>query len=170
METDPTRALEWMIGLPVITFLGGEDGAAGEARIHVETRASRLGCPDCGVVARVKDRSRVELVDLPLFGRPTRLVWHKRRWTCPDGDCPVGSWTEEDDRIAAPRQVLTSRAARWATAQVGRHARSVNEVAMRAGLRLAHRQRHRRRLRGSAPRGRRRTGSARSPPWGSTRC
>ena len=90
METDPTRTLEWMIGLPVITFLGGEDGAAGEARIHVETRASRLGCPDCGVVARVKDRSRVELVDLPLFGRPTRLVWHKRRWTCPDADCPVG--------------------------------------------------------------------------------
>ena len=133
METDPTRALEWMIGLPVITFLGGEDGADGEARIHVETQASRLGCPNCGAVARVKDRSRVELVDLPLFGRPTRLVWHKRRWKCPDADCPVGSWTEEDDRIAAPRQVLTSRAARWATAQVGRHARSVNEVAMDLG-------------------------------------
>src|SRR5664280_2886169 len=48
---------------------------------------------------------------------------------CPDGDCPMGSWTEEDDRIAAPRQLLTSRAARWATLQVGRHARSINEMA-----------------------------------------
>jgi len=76
-----------------------------------------------------EDRARVELVDLPLQGRPSRLVWRKRRWMCPDGDCPMGSWTEEDDRIAAPRQLLTSRAARWATLQVGRHARSINEMA-----------------------------------------
>jgi transposase len=133
VETDPTRALEWMIGLPAITFLGAEDGADDEARIHVETKPSPLGCPRCGVLARVKDRSRVELVDLALFGRPARLVWHKRRWECPDEDCTVGSWTEEDDRIASPRQVLTSRAARWATVQVGRHARSVNEVARELG-------------------------------------
>src|SRR5271169_356265 len=122
-----------MIGLPAITFLGGEDGADDEARIHVETKPSPVGCPRCGVFARVKDRSLVELVDLPLFGRPARLVWHKRRWECPDIDCTVGSWTEEDDRIASPRQVLTSRAARWATTQVGRHARSVNEVAQELG-------------------------------------
>jgi len=129
VETDPTRALEWMIGLPAITFLGCEDSSGGVGRIHVETTATPVGCPRCGVLARVKDRPRVELVDLPLFGRPTRLVWHKRRWACPDVDCEMGSWTEEDDRIAGPRQVLTSRAARWATVQVGRGARSVNEVA-----------------------------------------
>lgn len=133
MITDPTRALEWMIGLRVIAFLGAEDGADDQARIHVETRASLAGCPRCGVLARVKDRSAVELVDLALFGRPTRLVWHKRRWMCPDSDCAMGSWTEEDDRIAGPRQVLTSRAARWVTIQVGRHARSVNEVAKELG-------------------------------------
>ena len=133
METDPTRALEWMIGLPALGFLGVEDGDDGEARIHVETKASAAGCPVCGVVARVKDRARIELVDLPLFGRPARLVWRKRRWACPDPDCANGSWTEEDPRIAAPRQVLTARAARWATVQVGRHARSVNEVAGELG-------------------------------------
>lgn len=104
---DPTRAIEWMIGLPAITFLKGEDGADGETRIHLETKASSAGCPRCGVVARAKDRSRVELVDLPMFGRPVRLVWHKRRWRCADADCTKGSWTEEDHRIAAPRQVLT---------------------------------------------------------------
>lgn len=133
MVTDPTRALEWMIGLRVIAFLGAEDGARDQARIHIETKPSLVGCPRCGVFARVKDRSAVELVDLPVFGRPTRLVWHKRRWMCPDSDCAMGSWTEEDDRIAGPRQVLTSRAARWATIQVGRHARSVNEVAGELG-------------------------------------
>lgn len=133
METDPTRAIQWMIGLPAVRFLGGEDGDDGEARIHVETRAAAAGCPECGVVARVKDRPCVELVDLPMFGRPARLVWHKRRWVCADADCAKGSWTEEDECIAAPRQVLTARAARWVTRQVGRHARSVNEVAGELG-------------------------------------
>ena len=83
--------------------------------------------------AQLKEWATVVLVDLPVYGRPTRLVWHKRRWMCPDGDCPLGSWTEEDDRIAAARQLLTARAARWATVQVGRHARSVNEVADELG-------------------------------------
>ncbi len=128
METDPTRALVWMIGLPDIRFLGVEDGPGGVGRIHVETVVRSVGCPSCGVPAQVKDRSRVELVDLPLQGRPSRLVWRKRRWMCPDGDCTMGSWTEEDDRIAGPRQLLTSRAARWATLQVGKHARSINEM------------------------------------------
>ncbi len=129
METDPTRALVWMIGLPDITFLGVEDGPGGVGKIHVETVGRSVGCPSCGVRAQVKDRTRVELVDLPLQGRPSRLVWRKRRWMCPDDDCPMGSWTEEDDRIAGPRQLLTSRSARWATRQVGKHARSVNELA-----------------------------------------
>ncbi|MGH3530228.1 MAG: ISL3 family transposase [Pseudonocardiaceae bacterium] len=122
-----------MIGLSTVAFLGAEDGAGDQARIHVETKASLVGCPRCGVLARVKERSAVELVDLALFGRPTRLVWHKRRWMCPDGDCAMASWTEQDDRIAGSRQVLTSRAARWATIQVGRCARSVNEVATELG-------------------------------------
>jgi transposase len=39
----------------------------------------------------VKDRSVVELVDLPAFGRPARLMWRKRRWSCPAPSCPVGS-------------------------------------------------------------------------------
>ena len=55
MITDPTRALEWMIGLPEVAFLGAEDGEGGQARIHVETKASVVGCPRCGVLARVKE-------------------------------------------------------------------------------------------------------------------
>lgn len=133
VETDPTRAIEWMIGLPAVRFLGCGDGDDDEARIHVETKASSVGRPSCGVLAREKDRPCVEVVDLPMFGRPARLVWHKRRFVCADADCAKGSWTEEDGRIAAPRQVLTARAAKWATFQVGRRARSVNEVAHELG-------------------------------------
>ncbi|MGH9081630.1 MAG: ISL3 family transposase, partial [Acidimicrobiales bacterium] len=119
--------------MPAIRFLGGEDDPNGEARIHVETIADRAGCPSCGVVAKVKDRPVVVLVDLPVFGRCSRLVWHKRRWWCPDEDCATGTFTEMDERIATQRQVLTSRAARWATEQVGGQARSVNEVARELG-------------------------------------
>ena len=132
MVTDPTRALEWMIGLRAIAFLGAEDGAQDQARIHVETKTSLVGCPRCGVLARVKDRSAVELVDLPLFGRPTRLVWHKRRWMCPDSDCEMVRGPRRT--IASPHPARCSPHGRpVATTQVGRHARSVNEVAGELG-------------------------------------
>jgi transposase len=73
------------------------------------------------------------LVDLPCFGRPTCLVWHKIRWCCPEPSCPMRSWTETDERIAGPPVAMTARAGRWATEQVGRFARSVNEVAVELG-------------------------------------
>jgi len=129
--TDPTRALAWMVGLDDVTFLGLDPGEV--TTVHVESVRRAVGCPGCGTLAQVKDRVVVVLVDLPVYGRSTRLAWHKRRMHCPDADCAATSWTEEDDRIAAARQVLTSRAARWATVQVGRHARSVSEVANELG-------------------------------------
>ena len=75
----------------------------------------------------------VELADLVCFGRPTRLVWRRRRWRCPHAWCRVGSWTEEAPGIAPARLAMTDRAGRWVTAQVGRCARSVNEVAAELG-------------------------------------
>ena len=119
----------------------------------------------------------VVLIDLPVYGRPTygrptRLVWHKRRMDVPGGST---ARMRQLDRGGQPhrrsaRQLLTTRAARWATIQVGRCARSVNEVADELGLRLAHRERHRRRLRRGPARRLTTTASARSPPSGSTRC
>jgi transposase len=99
-------------------------------RVHVEARLARTGCERCGVVARVKERPVVELVDVPCFGRSTRLVWHKRRWSCLEETCATGSWTEENRRIGAARMAMSDRAGRWVTEQVGRYARSVNEVAI----------------------------------------
>ena len=131
MITDPTRALAWMVGLDDVTFLGLDPGEV--TTVHVESVRASVGCGRCGSIAQVKDRVTVVLVDLPVYGRPTRLAWHKRRMFCPDPDCAQGSWTEEDDGIASPRQLLTTRAARWVTFQVGRHARSVSEVAGELG-------------------------------------
>ena len=72
-------------------------------------------------------------VDLLAFGRPVRLRWRKRRWTCPNPDCGVRSFVEQDATVAHQRALLTSRAARWVTVQVGRHGRPVDEVAAELG-------------------------------------
>jgi len=124
---------ELLVGLPEVNVLGIDDLVGEPLRVHVEVRTSRPGCAGCGVFAHVKDRPVVELVDLPCFGRPTRLVWHKHRWRCPEETCPTTSWIGEELRTGAPRQAMTDRAGRWVTEQVGRYARSVNEVAIEIG-------------------------------------
>jgi hypothetical protein len=90
-------------------------------------------CAGCDQPAWVKDRPVVELVDLGSFGRPARLLWHKHRWCCPAPARPVGSWTSQDPRIAAARLAMTDRAGQWATLQIGRNGRTVNEVARALG-------------------------------------
>jgi transposase len=134
VEVDPTCMCELRIGLPDVNALAVDDDRVDAVVVvHIESRVARPGCAGCGTPARVKDRPRVELVDLPCLGRPARLVWHKHRWRCPDGDCPVGSWTGDDARIAPARGAMTDRAGRWATVQVGREGRAVAEVARELG-------------------------------------
>jgi transposase len=122
-----------LVGLPAVTITGIDTGLAGPIRVHIETTATAAFCEGCGSRAWSKDRPIVELVDLACFGRPARLVWRKRRWRCPQTWCRVGSWTEDAPGIAPPRLAMTDRAGRWVTAQVGRCARSVNEVAVELG-------------------------------------
>jgi transposase-like protein len=117
---------ELLVGLPEVHVLGVAAGPP--LLIEVETTAGIVGCALCGSIAVGKGRRVVELVDLPAFGRSTRLRWRKRRWRCPETGCQR-SWTEEDRSIAAPRMAMTDRAGRWATLEVGRSGRSVNEVA-----------------------------------------
>ncbi|MGQ0850061.1 MAG: transposase [Actinomycetota bacterium] len=112
-------------------MLGVEEGDP--LRVPVECRLEGAECPGCGSAAWVKDRAVVELVDLPAFGRPARLRWRKHRLCCPNPDCSVGSWTVREPRIASPRLQMTDRAGRWATWQVGRHGRTVSEVAVDLG-------------------------------------
>ncbi len=58
-----------------------EDGD--ELLIGIETVRAAVGCPTCGVIARTKDRQRVVIRDLPVFDRRVKLVWSKRRFSCP---------------------------------------------------------------------------------------
>jgi transposase len=131
--TDPTRVCEVLIGLPDVNVLGVIDHPDGPLEVHVESRLYDRECVGCGRDGRIKDRSRIELVDLPCFGRPTELVWVKVRLSCPNPACRVLSWTVIDERIAAPRMALTDRAGRWSTEQVGRYGRTINDVANELG-------------------------------------
>ncbi len=135
METDATRMCQLLVGLPSVNVLGVVDLLTSlPLVVHVETIVTETQrCPSCGMADRVKDRDRVKLVDLPVFGRRARLVWRKRRWHCPDRTCPAGSWTEQAPAIAAPRLAMTDRTGRWATFQVGAHGRTVSEVAADLG-------------------------------------
>ena len=131
MECDPTSVCELLVGLPAITVLGVDDEHDGPLRVNIETRELRPSCAECAGAVVVKDRPIVKLVDLPCFGRAVRLVWRKRRWSCPNPACAIGSSTEDVPAIAVPRLVMTDRAGRWVTEQVGRHGRTVNEVGVR---------------------------------------
>jgi transposase len=112
-----------LVGLPDVTVLG-----VGEwpnwLRIVIAVPVEASIC--CGVLVHRHGVREVELVDLPVFGRPARLVWRKQRWRCP---LCHRTWTGQDPQIASSRCAMTTRAARWATVQVGRHGRSVAEVA-----------------------------------------
>ena len=77
---------EVMLGLDGFRVLGVDETAC-EVIIRVETTGGLVGCPGCGSVAVVHDRMVVELRDLPVFGRPARLVWHK----CPASRMLAGS-------------------------------------------------------------------------------
>ena len=91
-----------LVGLPEVKVLAVEDCPGEPLVVHVEQAGRRPWCHVCGGPSRVKDRDPVSLADLPCFGRPARLVWHKFRLCCPDADCEMGSWTWDDPRIAVP--------------------------------------------------------------------
>ena len=121
---------ELLVGLPDVNVLAVDDSDV--LTVVIETR-DRPFCVGCGGRPRVKDRDPVLLVDLPVFGRPSRLLWRKHRWQCTTVSCAVNTWTLNEPKIAPSRLALTDRAGRWVTRQVGKHGRSVNDVADELG-------------------------------------
>jgi transposase len=96
--------------------------------LMVEQVLGDIRCPTCAERAQVKERPVVHYVDLPVYGVPMSLAWKKHRMRCTNAACVRKSWVLEDHRIAAKNCLLTTRAAKWATVQVG-GGRTVSEVA-----------------------------------------
>jgi transposase len=129
---DGTGVAEALLGLEGFRVLAVTESAA-EVVIEIETIADRVGCAAGGVRAEAQDRVIVEVRDLPCFGRPARLVWHKRRWRCREPWCAARTWTETSEHVST-RAVLTMRAGAEACRQVGRNARPVSELADELGV------------------------------------
>jgi transposase len=123
-----------LVGLGGFHVTGVErDDGSGVLTVRVESPSTVMGCRDCGVVAHSRGRREVVLVDAPCFDRPVRLVWRKRTWRCPESSCPVGTFTEQDEQVAAPRALLTTRACWWAINQLRREHASIRGIARQLG-------------------------------------
>jgi transposase len=118
--SDGTGLPEALDGFRVLEVTEHDD----EVVVTIETTATVTGRTSCGVRAEAHDRVRVEIRDLACFGRPTRLVWRKRRWRCREQRCDAKTWTERLEHVDA-RAVITRRAGMEACRHVGEHARPV---------------------------------------------
>lgn len=132
MDDDATAPVCALFGLDGFGLLAAAE-AGGEGELLVETTADLVGCPECGAVARAKDRRPSWVRDLPVGGRAVVLCWGKRIWCCPHPLCGTKTWTESHPAIA-PRAVLTERARQWAFTQVGRHDATVASTAETLGV------------------------------------
>jgi transposase len=116
-----------LVGLRAVVVLGVGDWPAW-LLVVVSSVGGRPVC-ECGGNPHRHGVVEIDHVDLPAFGRPARLRWWKQRWRCPR--CRR-CWRDRDPEIASERCRLTTRAARWATFEVG-HGRPVAEVAKTLG-------------------------------------
>ena len=74
------QVIERAGGLPDVVVVGVADWPSW-LRVTIRVDAERPACSCGGAVHRHGVRE-VVLVDLPVFGRLTRLVWRKQRWRC----------------------------------------------------------------------------------------
>lgn len=125
--SEPSEIVQALVGLKDVRVLHYARRGP-QVELVIEQVVTDPRCPGCGAPARVKERPLVRYVDLPVYGTAMRLGWRKHRMRCPDPDCPRRSWVLGDHRIAAKQCLLTTRAAKWATVQVGT-GRTVSEVA-----------------------------------------
>ncbi len=129
--TDPSEIVQALVGLKDVRVLAYQRHGP-DVSLVIEQVLAEIRCPSCGALARVKERPLVTYVDLPVFGAPMHLTWKKHRLRCGNPNCARKSWVLADHRIAAKSCLLTTRAAKWATEQVGT-GRSVKEVARELG-------------------------------------
>jgi transposase len=125
--TDPSEIVRALVGLKDVRVLAYERWGS-RVELVIEQVVEEVRCPACAEWARVKERPVVHYVDLPVYGTPMSLAWKKHRMRCVNPGCPKRSWVLEDHRIAAKGCLLSTRAAKWATRQVGA-GRTVSEVA-----------------------------------------
>ena len=78
-DHEPFAMTLYLVNLERVRVFGIDDEAL-VPEVHIELECSLVGCPTCGVVAVVKDRHPVPVVDRTMAGRKIVLVRNKRRF------------------------------------------------------------------------------------------
>lgn len=128
VRCDPTGIVAALVGLKDVRVVEYRRHGP-DVQLVIEQTGVVVFCRTCGARAQIKERPVVRYVDLPVDGQPMRLAWRKHRLVCRQTACPATTWTCEDHRIAAKNCLLTTRCAKWATAQVGK-GRTVSDAAV----------------------------------------
>lgn len=133
-DTSYCTRCDLLVGLGDLHVTAVEyDHDVGLLTVGVESTRAPMGCTTCGVIAHSHGRSDVTLVDAPCFDRPVRLVWRKRTWRCEETACATRVFTEQDEQVARPRALLTTRACWWAINQMRREHASISGIARQLG-------------------------------------
>jgi hypothetical protein len=114
-------------------IVGAHELIDGEWWLLVETTADVVGCPSCGARAIGHGRRLVHMRDVPISGRPTRLLFRERLWCCADPECEMRTWSETHPAIAS-RAALTQRGKEMICLRVGRGGHGVAAVAAEFGV------------------------------------
>jgi len=122
-----------LVGLNGYHVSGVVEDDDGKLIVEIESAAVPPPCPGCGMATQSHGRRDHRLVDCPCFGRPSELIWRKRTWRCADPVCPQGVFTEQDDQVAMPRALLTTRAIWWAARQMRHENASISGLARQLG-------------------------------------
>jgi transposase len=133
-DTSYCSRCDLLVGLGDLHVTAVEyDPDVGVLTVGVESQRTPMGCTSCGVIAHSHGRSDVTLIDAPCFDRPVRLLWRKRTWRCEETACATKVFTEQDEQVARPRALLTTRACWWAINQIRREHASISGIARQLG-------------------------------------
>ena len=113
--------------------IGVQELIDGEWWLHAETRVDVTGCSGCGTRAVGHGRTRSQVRDLSIAGRPVVLVFARRRWRCPEPACAINTWSESHDQIPF-RGSLTARAREQIAGMVNNRDFSVAAAAAEFGV------------------------------------
>lgn len=86
-----------------------------------------------GTGAVAQERKRLAIRHLPCFGRPTRLVWVKRRWRCVEPACEAKTGPRVPS-TSTPKWCRPAGPEPEACRQLGKLARPVSTVAAELGV------------------------------------
>jgi transposase len=77
--------------------------------VLIELKAGAAVCPGCGGVSTyVHERTDVQVRDIAAHGKPTYLIWRKRRFRCESTECERATFSEEHPEVP-PRARTTGR-------------------------------------------------------------